>query len=136
MQKNGFWDPNLIFSGQKLIIPLGPSTMPTPLSGMIEHTVAEGDSLAALARKYRTTPSEIRALNPAITDPDHLTPGTMLTIEANTAPPVRTHRVRPGESLSQIAAQYGVTTQSIVQANGLQNPNNVQVGRLLIIPEP
>jgi LysM repeat protein len=44
------------------------------------------------------------------------------------------HRVKPGEYLAQIAAYYGVTVQSIVNANNLWNPNLIYVGQLLRIP--
>jgi spore germination protein len=42
--------------------------------------------------------------------------------------------VRRGESLASIARAYGVSMQALVQANGLQDPNQVKVGQLLVIP--
>ncbi len=44
------------------------------------------------------------------------------------------HVVRRGETLSSIAARYGTTTQAIVQANGLRNPNYIYAGQRLAIP--
>ncbi len=44
------------------------------------------------------------------------------------------HIVQPGETLSRIAARYGVTVQAIVQANHITNPNLIYVGQRLIIP--
>lgn len=44
------------------------------------------------------------------------------------------HTVRPGQTLSQIAAMYGVTVQSLVAANNLYNPNLIFVGQCLVIP--
>jgi len=44
------------------------------------------------------------------------------------------HVVRAGQNLTQIAAIYGVSVQSIVQANNLWNPNIIYVGQVLIIP--
>ncbi len=44
------------------------------------------------------------------------------------------HVVRRGETLSSIAARYGTTTQAIVQANGLLNPNFIYAGQRLTIP--
>jgi LysM repeat protein len=57
------------------------------------------------------------------------------TAEASDCTPVW-HRVKPGEYLAQIAAYYGVTVQSIVNANNLWNPNLIYVGQLLRIPVP
>ena len=46
----------------------------------------------------------------------------------------RVHVVRRGEILSSIAARYGTTTQAIVRANGLPNPNYIYAGQRLAIP--
>ena len=44
------------------------------------------------------------------------------------------HVVKAGETLSRIAAMYGVTWQSIAQANNLANPNFIFTGQRLTIP--
>jgi LysM repeat protein len=44
------------------------------------------------------------------------------------------HVVQPGETLSQIAVQYGVATVELMTANGIGNPNFVVVGQRLEIP--
>jgi LysM repeat protein len=46
------------------------------------------------------------------------------------------HVVKPGQNLTQIARNYGVTVQAIVQANNLFNPNVIYVGQVLRIPVP
>jgi len=46
------------------------------------------------------------------------------------------HVVQRGEYLSQIAARYGVTTEAIVEANDIENPNLIEPGQQLIIPRP
>ena len=47
-----------------------------------------------------------------------------------------THTVKPGESLSQIAAANGISLGELLDANPSfkANPNNVQVGAVLNIP--
>lgn len=45
------------------------------------------------------------------------------------------HEVRPGESLSRIAAAYGVTVQSIKDENRLTS-DLIRAGQVLLIPEP
>ena len=45
------------------------------------------------------------------------------------------HVVQKGETLSSIAAKYGVTAEAIVRANSLNNPNAIQVGQKLAIPK-
>jgi LysM repeat protein len=45
-----------------------------------------------------------------------------------------THVVQRGETLSSIAARYGVSYQQLAAHNGITNPNRVRVGQLLRIP--
>jgi nucleoid-associated protein YgaU len=47
----------------------------------------------------------------------------------------REHTVRPGETLSEIAAAYGVTVGTIVRANNLTDANRVRAGTTLFIPD-
>jgi LysM repeat protein len=42
-----------------------------------------------------------------------------------------THRVRPGETLSRIAARYGTTVDSLVALNGLSSANRILPGQSL-----
>jgi LysM repeat protein len=45
------------------------------------------------------------------------------------------HVVKAGESLSAIAAAYGVSSAVIAQENGISDPSKVRVGQKLFIPE-
>ena len=42
--------------------------------------------------------------------------------------------VRPGDTVSQLAARWGTTVEAIARANNLANPNVVLVGQRLVIP--
>lgn len=44
------------------------------------------------------------------------------------------HRVRRGDTLSRIAARYGVRTKDLMAANGLRSANRISVGQVLEIP--
>lgn len=44
------------------------------------------------------------------------------------------HIVRAGQTLSQLARQYSVTTGSIISSNTLPNPNQLVIGEALVIP--
>lgn len=44
------------------------------------------------------------------------------------------HYVHYGETLSQIAKRYGVSTYALSQANGIYNPNHIYAGQKLCIP--
>ncbi|TVR47980.1 MAG: LysM peptidoglycan-binding domain-containing protein [Puniceicoccaceae bacterium] len=47
-----------------------------------------------------------------------------------------THVVRRRETLSGIASTYGVTVQELAAANRIANPNRLQIGQRLVIPQP
>ncbi len=134
MDKNDLSYSNAIHVNQELVIPVGhkPSGTPTPYT--VEHIVRQGESLAQLARTYRTTLSDIMAENPHIGDPNDLSPGIKLSITVGTAPPVRVHVVAPGQSVYTIARRYGMSVDTLVRANGLRNPNAIDVGQRLVIP--
>ena len=50
-------------------------------------------------------------------------------------PPAQTHTVQPGETLTAIAQQYGITVQALVEANQITNPDRVTAGTVLVIPD-
>jgi LysM repeat protein len=45
------------------------------------------------------------------------------------------HRVRPGDTLWEIARANGTTVQVLAEANGISNPNLIVVGQRLLIPD-
>ncbi|MGD9571049.1 MAG: LysM peptidoglycan-binding domain-containing protein [Thermoleophilia bacterium] len=107
-------------------------------------TVRAGDTLGAIAARNGTTVSALAAAN-GIADPNVIVAGRRLTIPggggAAAAPSGggwtaagRTHVIRPGDTLSAIAAANGTTVGAIVRANGIADPNRVAVGRRLTIP--
>lgn len=119
------------------------------------HIVRRGEYLASIARQYGLAPEQLAALN-GITNPNLIYAGQELIVTGSAQPapaaeviPVQAvaievaqpvlavetrHVVRPGEYLSQIANQYGVSWLSIAQANGIYDPNTVFAGMELIIP--
>ena len=44
------------------------------------------------------------------------------------------HEVQPGDTLSAIAAAYGVTSKIIIDNNDIKDPNRLRVGQKLFIP--
>lgn len=52
---------------------------------------------------------------------------------AATAGPDR-HRVAPGETLSEVAEELGVSVTALVVANGIDDPDHLVAGRVLVVP--
>lgn len=71
--------------------------------------------------------------------PSLSTPTTQTTATSQTAPGAggggETHTVQPGDTLSGIAAQHNIQWQDLAAHNGIQNPNALQVGQVLQIPD-
>lgn len=45
-----------------------------------------------------------------------------------------THEVKPGETLSEIARDFGVSTEELMEANGITDPDRVRSGQILEVP--
>lgn len=54
--------------------------------------------------------------------------------EPTASPTPRTYVVRPGDSLSSIAAAFRVSVQQLSVANHLSDPNQLSIGQVLVIP--
>lgn len=64
--------------------------------------------------------------------------GVDLDLPTTTLPSMRPARyeVQPGDSLGSIATRFGLTIDSLLAANGLDNPNALEAGTILNIPGP
>lgn len=118
----------------------GADTGTEPPAQPRKHAIAAGDTIESIASKYGVTLRELVNANPQL-----IRTGEQLTIPSpapaptdgrgSTPPaPVRTHKVRAGETLTVIAIRYGTTVAAIASANNLSNPNNISVGQVLVIP--
>jgi LysM repeat protein len=47
---------------------------------------------------------------------------------------LQVHKVRPGETLLEIAVRYGTTIQFLMEINDLKNPNELSVGQEIQVP--
>ncbi len=108
----------------------------------LEYTVQRGDTLSAIARRYGTTVQELVNIN-SIQNPNLIYPGEKLRILTNSTIPGNEERgtgsiiytVKRGNTLSQIAREYRVSVEHIVELNDIQNPNRIYPGEKLRITE-
>ena len=55
-------------------------------------------------------------------------------VTSTTIVPETTYEVKNGDVLGKIAENFGVGMQAILDANGLDDPNKLRVGQVLVIP--
>jgi LysM repeat protein len=107
------------------------------------HTVAPGETLWGIAVANNLPTGTVAAAN-GLSPEARVVAGTNLTIPlpgptrapAGSAAPAAAggYRVRPGDSLSAIAARQGVTTAALASANGLKPDSWVLSGTVLRLP--
>lgn len=127
-----------------------PTPTPTPLPPQA-HDVQEGETVSDIAALYDVTVDEILALNPEV-DPELIQPGQVLLVPApnpqadavaaaeagdaaSTSDGFVVHVVSPGETLSTIAEDYGVSVSVVRTANDLSpDDETIRAEQSLVIP--
>ncbi len=51
-------------------------------------------------------------------------------------PPLMLHKIQPGDTLIAIASEYSITTEALLVANDIRDPNSLEEGQELVIPPP
>jgi membrane-bound lytic murein transglycosylase D len=119
---------------------------------LVEHIVARGQTVAAIAKLYRVTTSQISAANPSVRL-TRLRTGTHLAIPTSFIPPTAEpaeaaarsggtgsatlkHRVLRGESLSTIASHYRTTIDRLRDLNAMSRGEVLKAGQVIRVPAP
>ena len=100
--------------------------------------VSREETLSGIAIKYNTSYQYLARIN-GIANPNLIYVGQELKVPIlgdykihDTSQ--RLYIVRRGNTLTQIAREYGVTIENIVELNGIANPNLIYIGETLRIP--
>jgi LysM repeat protein len=81
---------------------------------------------ATLAAPVTSSPTLVPTSTPTLVQPLVPSPGQSPT-------PIY-HVVQPGETLFLITQRYGVPLDQVIAANGIANPDRIEVGQVIIIP--
>lgn len=118
---------------------IGASTVSAQTTCGATYTVQKGDYLVAIARKCGTTASAILAANPTIKNWNIIFPGQVLKMPAATQPSVvagSVYIVKPGDTLSGIAALFKVSLSAVLKANPtITDANKIEKGLQIKLPE-
>lgn len=191
-KQNGFGTSRRIVVGQRLLITANPAKIVKPIT----HTVAKGETLIAIGKRYGVDAADIVKRN-GINPKKPIRPGQVLNIpprpktdkangdkasdknkssngkhepsrdksgadkndkgkppstntssgtakttstsksDAKAAPPpkpLRTYVVKPGDSLSVIAAKHHVSVAALTRANAISKKKPIRPGQKLVIP--
>jgi LysM repeat protein len=109
----------------------------------MDYRVHPGDTLSAIAAKFNVSLAAVEAANPQITDPNKIFPDELVHIPGSHAPVqgptpvpphVMTYVVRPGDTMSGIAAAHNLSLAALVAANPqVTNPNVIHPGEILTL---
>ena len=126
----------------------------------VTHVVKSGETLGGIANRYGVSTKKLMALND-IKDPRRVRAGRKIVIQRKTPKSSSTtaiplaelstskgssskagrasgsairHKVKPGESIWEIARRYGVSTKQLMVLNDIKDPRRMRDGRKLKIP--
>lgn len=119
------------------------------------HTIQKGETFSQIAQQLGVSQSALKQANPQV-NPDVIIVGAKLNVPSSAkapttspapapaSPPTESalatstgslrHTVRPGETLSSIAATHGVSATAIQRSNTLPNPDRLSIGQVITIP--
>ena len=103
-------------------------------AGTGSHTVSSGETLSEIAARYGVSVAALAEAN-GITDVDRILDGQTLELPDGGSPGMpTTHEVAPGETLSEIAARYGLSVIALAEANGIADVHHIRAGEPLALP--
>ncbi len=137
---NHLSDPDLIVVGQRLRVPGGEGPAPAAI-----HTVRHGETLSVIASHYGTSVAALARIN-QLANPNLIVVGTKLKVGGGSAPAgaspgsaptasvTARHRIRTGETLSDIASHYGTSVAVLARLNHISDPSLIIAGRTIRVP--
>lgn len=126
-----------IFIGEILTLPLREPLLPPVREAFEPYVIQPGDTLTRIGARFGVSAEAVQAANPRL-DPLRLRPGTIVfvPIEEGVDPiEIPTlYVVQQGDTLSAIAAAFGVSLADLRAANPQVPGDDISPGEILVIP--
>lgn len=103
----------------------------------VKYTVRRRDTLSSIGQRFEVSLKDLRRWNTGRIGPrDRIKVGqTLIVHPAGDPEPVqRRHTVKPGDTLSKIAARYGVSINTLAAHNGIKTTTTIYPGTILKVP--
>ncbi len=118
-----------------------------------KHRVRKGESLQAIATRYGVSVGELAAAN-RLKPSSKISIGRWLTIPGSdretqvarapalpgevrkfaSAENAGSHTIQKGDTVNAISSRYGVSPKELMAVNGIDSPQNLTIGKVLVIP--
>ena len=135
VELNNIANPNLIYAGNTLVIPVSGSSSngSNNNSNIRTYIVQRGDTLSKIALDFGTNVNAIASIN-NIRNVNLIYSGQTLYIPASNYDMSHTlYVVKRGDTLWSISRRFGVSIAKIVMLNRVSNPNLIYPGNVLRI---
>jgi LysM repeat protein len=146
---NGLGWKSLIFPGQVLKLAPGSGAAPVAAQDGGRYTIKSGDTISRIAARFGVSVESVLNAN-GLGWASIIYPGQTIAIPAvdapaapkielvssttSAAPTATTYTIKSGDTISAIAARFGVTTKALLNANGLNSSSIIYPGHKLAIP--
>jgi LysM repeat protein len=100
--------------------------------GAADYEVSQGDTLSEIAARTGVRAQDIVEAN-GLDAPNVIVKGDVLTIPGEDGAADSTYVVVAGDTLSELARDFGVATQALAEANGISDPDLILAGALLTV---
>ena len=119
------------------------SQSPTEINNRKSHIVQKGESLLSISRMYSLDKNFLIKINQLKDENLILVGQTLKLIENETYNPngqnkfiPQNHEILEGENLTEISNRYGLKINDLINLNNLDNPDNLEVGTILLLINP
>ena len=101
-------------------------------NGAMGYRVQDGDTLLVIANRVGSSVSTLQLAN-NLSNPDRIYPGQFLLVSEASEQPTQ-YRVRPGDTLIEIAIKFGTSLRRLQNMNRIDDPHLIFLGQVLLIP--
>ena len=98
------------------------------------YMIKEGDTLEGIANMYGTTIGILRQIN-GIMNNYGLNPGTQIVVPVEKKQPYQYYTVKKGDNMYDIARDYGIDYNLLLQLNGLDEEDYIYPNQTIMLPK-